>query len=45
LPDNDKIKIFAITAAKNTADDIQILQPLTDDFKENQPFVLRQTGK
>ncbi len=45
LPDNDKIKIFAITAAKNTADDIQILQPLTDNFKENQPFVLRQTGK
>ncbi len=45
LPDNDKIKIFAITAAKNTADDIQILQPLTDDFKENQPFVLRQTSK
>jgi alpha-mannosidase len=45
LPDNDKIKIFAITAAKNTADDIQILQPLTDDFKENQPFVLRQASK
>ncbi len=44
LPDNDKIKIFAITAAKNTADDIQILQSLTDDFKENQPFVLRKTG-
>jgi alpha-mannosidase len=45
LPDNDKIKIFAITAAKNTADDIQILQPLTDEFEENQPFVLREASK
>ena len=44
LPDNDKIKIFAITAAKNNADDIQLLQSLSDDFKENEPFVLRKTS-
>jgi len=45
LPDNDKIKIFAITAANHNADDIQVLQPLSDDFKENEPFVLRKTSK
>lgn len=45
LPDNDKIKIFAITVAKNVADDVQILQPLSDDFKGNKPFVLRNASK
>ena len=44
LPQNDKIKIFAITVARNTADEIRLLQPLADDFKENGPFVLRNTG-
>jgi len=41
LPNNDKIKIFAITAAMNKADVVQVLQSLSDDFKENEPFVLR----
>jgi len=41
LPDNSKIKIFAITVAKNMGDKIQLLQPLSDDFSENKPFQLR----
>jgi len=41
LPKNDKIKVFAITLAQKTGDDIQVLQPLTDDFKENKPYKLR----
>lgn len=44
LPDNAKIKIFAITAAKKVADDIQILDPLTDDFKDCKPYALRKEG-
>ena len=42
LPDNAKIKIFAITAAKKESDDIQALQPLTDDFKNCKPYALRK---
>jgi alpha-mannosidase len=45
LPDNDKIKIFAMTVAKNEADHIQSLQPLTDDFSENKTFTLRNESK
>ncbi|MCX6334131.1 MAG: glycosyl hydrolase-related protein [Bacteroidia bacterium] len=41
LPDNDKIRIFAITAANNTNEDITPLQPLYDDFKDNKPVQLR----
>lgn len=41
LPDNDKIKIFAITAANKTADYVVPLQPLYDDFKDNKPATLR----
>ncbi len=41
LPDNSKIKIFAITVAKNNGDNIQSLQPLYDDFRENKPYSLR----
>ncbi len=41
LPKNDKIKVFAITLAQKTGDDIQVLQPLTDDFKENKTYKLR----
>jgi alpha-mannosidase len=41
LPKNDKIKVFAITLAQKTGDDIQLLQPLTDDFKENKTYKLR----
>ncbi len=44
LPDNPKIKIFAITAALKMADDIQMLQPLTDDFNDSKPFALRKDG-
>ncbi len=45
LPANDMIKIFAITAANNLKDDIHVLMPLSDDFKENTPFVLRTQVK
>lgn len=45
LPDNKKIKIFAITVAKNNADDVQVLHPLSDDFDNNKPFELRQVCK
>jgi len=42
LPDNDKIKIFAITLAKKNTDDIRFLQPISDDFSGNCPFLLRK---
>ena len=42
LPDNGKIKIFAITVAKSINEDIVPLQPLYDDFKDNKPVQLRQ---
>jgi len=45
LPDNDKIKVFAMTVAKNEADHIQSLQPLADDFSENRTFTLRKEKK
>ena len=41
LPDNNRIKIFAITEANTSEDDIRLLQPLNDDFTGNKPFVLR----
>ena len=41
LPNNDKIKIFAITVANNTNSDVMPLQPLYDDFKEIKPVQLR----
>jgi alpha-mannosidase len=41
LPKNSKIKIFAITVAKDKGDNIQLLQPLYDDFKENKSYSLR----
>ncbi len=42
LPDNNKIKIFAITAASDRADDLKILQPLSDDFKDYKSYTLRK---
>lgn len=42
LPDNPKIKIFAITAAANTNDNIRPAAPLYDDFSNRQPVVLRK---
>jgi len=43
LPANNKIKIFAITAAQNTRDELKILQPLSDDFSESKPYALRKS--
>ena len=45
FPDNDQIKIFALTVAKENSDDIILLQPLSDDFKENGRFKLRSTAR
>jgi alpha-mannosidase len=42
LPDNDTIKIFAITAVNRQKDDITLLQPLFDDFKHQPEFTLRK---
>lgn len=41
LPKNDKIKIFAVTVANNQKDDIEPLQLLYDDFKDNKPAKAR----
>jgi hypothetical protein len=43
LPANDKIKVFAITLANKENDDVKELQPLYDDFSNNQPYKLRST--
>ena len=43
LPKNENIKIFAITVADKTNEDITPLQPLYDDFKNNKPIQLRVT--
>ncbi|MCW0483928.1 alpha-mannosidase [Gaoshiqia sediminis] len=41
LPENEKIKVFAVTVAQKEADDIKLLHSLTDNFKDNKKFVLR----
>lgn len=41
LPNNNKIKIFAITVAENKNDDVVPLQLLYDDFKNDKPLQLR----
>ncbi|MCE1199775.1 MAG: hypothetical protein LWW85_12460, partial [Marinilabiliales bacterium] len=41
LPNNDKIKIFAVTVANNHNAEVTPLQPLYDDFKEAKPAILR----
>ena len=41
LPDNPRIRIFAITVANTQKDDLIPLQPLYDDFKDNAPVNLR----
>ncbi len=43
LPKNDKIKIFAMTAAYRLFDEAIPLQPLYDDFKNDKPLKLRTT--
>ena len=45
LPDNDRIKIFAVTVARKSSDDLKFLQLLSDDFSENSPFNLRNQTK
>jgi alpha-mannosidase len=40
LPENDAIKIFAITVAENYYDQLQPLQPLYDDFSGRKGFPL-----
>ncbi|MDD4968984.1 MAG: glycoside hydrolase family 38 C-terminal domain-containing protein [Paludibacter sp.] len=41
LPDNKKIKLLGLTAARNNSDNVTPLQPLYDDFKGNPEFKLR----
>jgi alpha-mannosidase len=41
LPDNKMIKIFAMTIAKSKNKDVKSLQPLYDNFSDNQSFILR----
>ena len=41
LPSSQNIKIFAATVAMAVNDEVKLLQPLYDDFKDNKPFVLR----
>jgi hypothetical protein len=40
LPENDAIKIFAITLAENPYDQIQPVQPLYDDFSDRKGITL-----
>ena len=41
LPNNDKIKVFAITVAENSNDDIRPAQSLYDDFSDRGDLALR----
>lgn len=41
FPDNKQINILALTIAKPDAEKVVSLQPLYDNFKDNQKFVLR----
>jgi alpha-mannosidase len=45
LPDNDRIKLFALTVAHMDSDDIQILQSPSDNFQDDGLFVLRKNNK
>ena len=48
LPDNEKIRVFAITAAKAGHDDVDALQPLYDtlaDHVASAPYFTPATGK
>jgi len=42
LPNNNKIRIFAITVAKKATDNLQFARPLYDDFKDNGTFKIRK---
>jgi len=41
LPDNKKIKVFAITVENRKSDKIKVMQPLIENFNDNSPFVLK----
>jgi alpha-mannosidase len=41
LPDNDEIKVFAITLANSIGDDIKTMQPLYDNFNDSKAVSLR----
>jgi alpha-mannosidase len=41
LPDNPKIKVFAVTAACKTTDNLVVSMPLYDDFSNRPPVQLR----
>ena len=41
LPDNKKIKVFAVTVANNKNEDVTPLQLLYDDFSNDKPVQLR----
>lgn len=41
LPNNNRIKLLAVTVATSPGDNLQPLQPIYDDFKGNADFVLR----
>ena len=43
LPDNESIKIFAISLANNLSDQVQPAQPLYDDFSGRQALTLNLT--
>ena len=43
LPDNESIKIFAITLSDNPSDQVQAAQPLYDDFAGRQALTLNLT--
>lgn len=41
LPSNRKIKILAVTLANSQSDSVKTLQPLYDNFNDQEPFVLK----
>ncbi len=41
LPNNQRIKIFAVTVGKNANGELKALQSLFDDFQDNKPVQLR----
>jgi alpha-mannosidase len=41
LPADNRIILFAVTAIKENNDNVKVLQPLYDDFRNNQSFQLR----
>ena len=44
LPDDSRIKVLAMTVAKNDGEGVKPLQPLYDDFKDSKPLVLSSNG-